>query len=180
MFTTPLPFVFLLCFYTFSLQSRQSCPIAATPIRSRCVLPPKHDAAKPHCFLTQCPLNPEASHTNVLEETVSECMPPACHRSRQSVMGQGHPGRPNPPLTRTTLSQLCAASWVSRSRPAATELGLEPGSLVAQLALRCSALDHRATRRPPTSLFMNYWRYTLNLYISVPFIVLSCLVFRNC
>uniref|UniRef100_A0A8C8FBD3 Rap-GAP domain-containing protein n=1 Tax=Oncorhynchus tshawytscha TaxID=74940 RepID=A0A8C8FBD3_ONCTS len=34
-------------------------------------------------------------------------------------MGQEHPSRPNPPLTRTTLGQLCAGSWVSRSWPAA-------------------------------------------------------------
>jgi hypothetical protein len=52
-------------------------------------------------------------------------------------MEQEHPYRPNPPLTRTTLCQLCAAPWVSRSRPAATESGLEPGSLVA--------LDHCTT-----------------------------------
>jgi hypothetical protein len=39
-----------------------------------------------------------------------------------------------------SLQQLCATPWVSRSRPAATEPGLEPASLVAQLALRCSAL----------------------------------------
>uniref|UniRef100_A0A4W5NGY6 Fibrillar collagen NC1 domain-containing protein n=1 Tax=Hucho hucho TaxID=62062 RepID=A0A4W5NGY6_9TELE len=27
------------------------------------------------------------------------------------MMGQGHPSRPNPPLTRTTLGQLCTTSW---------------------------------------------------------------------
>uniref|UniRef100_A0A674BUE2 Zinc finger MYM-type protein 4-like n=1 Tax=Salmo trutta TaxID=8032 RepID=A0A674BUE2_SALTR len=58
--------------------------------RSRAMRPPKHDPAKLHCFLTHCSLNPEASCTNVSEET-------------------------NPPLTRTTLGQLCAASWLSRS-----------------------------------------------------------------
>uniref|UniRef100_A0A8C7LM14 RZ-type domain-containing protein n=1 Tax=Oncorhynchus mykiss TaxID=8022 RepID=A0A8C7LM14_ONCMY len=42
---------------------------------------------------------------------------------------QEHPCWPNPPLTRTTLGQLCAAPKVSRSRPAATEPGPEPGSL---------------------------------------------------
>ena len=30
------------------------------------------------------------------------------------MMGQGHPGRPNPSLTRTMLGQLCTPSWVSR------------------------------------------------------------------
>jgi hypothetical protein len=62
----------------------QSCSIAATPVwtqerrRSRAMRPLKHDPAKPHCFLTQCSLNPDVSHTNVSEETqlviVSECM----------------------------------------------------------------------------------------------------------
>ena len=35
----------------------------------------KHDPTKPHCFLTQWPLNPEASHTNVLEETLYTWQP---------------------------------------------------------------------------------------------------------
>ena len=38
------------------------------------------------------------------------------------MMGQRHPCRPNPPLTRTMLGQL----WVSRSRPTVTEPGLQP------------------------------------------------------
>uniref|UniRef100_A0A674BVC7 Zinc finger MYM-type protein 4-like n=1 Tax=Salmo trutta TaxID=8032 RepID=A0A674BVC7_SALTR len=83
--------------------------------------PPKHDPAKLHCFLTHCSLNPEASCTNVSEET-------------------------NPPLTRTTLGQLCAASWLSRSRQPATQPGIEHGSVVTPLSLRCSALDRCATR----------------------------------
>jgi hypothetical protein len=58
---------------------------------------------------------------------------PAHHRSLQSAIGQGHPGRPNPPLTRMTLGQLCVASWVSRSRPAATQPGIEPGSVLTQI-----------------------------------------------
>ncbi|KAM9460217.1 carbonic anhydrase-related protein-like isoform 2-T2 [Salvelinus alpinus] len=55
---------------TISQLQLQSCPIAATPVwteerrRSRAVRPPKHDPAKPHC-----PLNLEASCTNMLEET---------------------------------------------------------------------------------------------------------------
>ena len=61
-------------------------------------------------------------------------------------MGQEHPRRPSPPLTRTTLGQLCAAPWVSRLRLAATE------PLVAQLALRISALDHFATWEAPIFL----------------------------
>jgi hypothetical protein len=31
--------------------------------------PLKHNPTKPHCILKQCLLNPEASHTNVWEET---------------------------------------------------------------------------------------------------------------
>ena len=53
--------------------------------------------------------------------------------------------RAKPSLTRTTLGQLCIALWTSRSGPAATQPRLKPESLVAQLALRCSALDHCAT-----------------------------------
>ncbi|XP_045543215.1 mucolipin-2 isoform X2 [Salmo salar] len=51
----------------------KSCPIAATPVRtrerqkSRAMRLPKHDPAKPHCFLTHCLLNPKASRNNVLK-----------------------------------------------------------------------------------------------------------------
>ena len=41
----------------------------------------KHDPAKPHCFMTHCLLNPEASRTNMSEETVSACMCPTRHMS---------------------------------------------------------------------------------------------------
>jgi hypothetical protein len=52
------------------------------------VRPPKHDPTKSHCFLTQCPLKPEASRTNVSEETLypgnrcQHALHPASHRSR--------------------------------------------------------------------------------------------------
>uniref|UniRef100_A0A4W5NPZ6 von Willebrand factor A domain containing 5B1 n=1 Tax=Hucho hucho TaxID=62062 RepID=A0A4W5NPZ6_9TELE len=52
----------------------QSCPIAATPVRTwerrrlRAVHPPKHNPAKPHCFLTQRPLNSELCMALLLEE----------------------------------------------------------------------------------------------------------------
>uniref|UniRef100_A0A8C8EZK7 Upstream stimulatory factor 1 n=1 Tax=Oncorhynchus tshawytscha TaxID=74940 RepID=A0A8C8EZK7_ONCTS len=55
--------------------------------RSRAVRPPKYNPTKPHCFFTQCLLNPEASRTNVSEETPYTWQPcqrallPACHRS---------------------------------------------------------------------------------------------------
>ena len=42
---------------------------------------------------------------------------------------------PGQTLTRTMLGQLCAALWDSQSQP-----GIEPGSEVMPLALRCSAL----------------------------------------
>ena len=53
-------------------------------------------------------------------------------------MGQGHPSWPDPPLTQTTLGQLCTASLVSRLR-----LG-EPGSVVMQYLKRCATREaHR-------------------------------------
>uniref|UniRef100_A0A674AIR6 VPS10 domain-containing receptor SorCS3-like n=1 Tax=Salmo trutta TaxID=8032 RepID=A0A674AIR6_SALTR len=62
-------------------------------------------------------------------------------RSRLSATGQGYHGRPNIPLTRTTLCQLCGTSWVSQTRPAV----IKPG-IVTHQALQCSALDRCATR----------------------------------
>ena len=56
---------------------------------------------------------------------------------RACAMGQGHPGWPIPPLTRTTLGQLCFASWVSWSWPAATQFGNKPRSVVTPQALQC-------------------------------------------
>ena len=50
----------------------------------------KHNATKPHCFLTQRPSKPEASRTNVSEETLYTCRPcqralcPACDRAWDS------------------------------------------------------------------------------------------------
>ena len=61
-----------------------SCPIAATLVwtqerqRSRAVRPPKHNPAKPDCFLTQRPLNPEANRPNVMEETPHTCSTSRC------------------------------------------------------------------------------------------------------
>ena len=76
-------------------------------------------------------------------------------------MGQGYPGRPNPPLTRTRLGQLCAALRVSQSRPAATQSGIEPGSVVMSLALRSSALDRCASREAPDNVFLVAKRFLL-------------------
>ena len=44
-----------------------------------------------------------------------------------------------------TLGQLCNALWDSRSRPVVIQPGIEPGSVVTPLALRCSAYDRCAT-----------------------------------
>ena len=86
--------------------------------------------------------NPEASRTNVSEETLCTWLP---------RLASTEPGPPQeslvrdetrislpakPSLTRATLGQLCVAPHASRSRPAATEPWLEP---------RVS-LDHCATR----------------------------------
>ena len=76
--------------------------------------PPKHNPAKQHCFLTQRTLNSEA---------------PMCQRKHRT------------PGDRVSMHCTWPATGVA-STPAATEPGLKPGSLVAQLALRCSALDH--------------------------------------
>uniref|UniRef100_A0AAZ3R1R5 Sleeping Beauty transposase HTH domain-containing protein n=1 Tax=Oncorhynchus tshawytscha TaxID=74940 RepID=A0AAZ3R1R5_ONCTS len=47
--------------------------------RLRAMRPPKHDPAKPHCFLKHFSLNPEASRTNESEETLSDWQP--CQRA---------------------------------------------------------------------------------------------------
>ncbi|CDQ80127.1 unnamed protein product [Oncorhynchus mykiss] len=53
----------------------QKCRDKSFPVQ-RCIMlkhlamrPPKHDPAKPYCFLTSCSLNPEASRTNASAET---------------------------------------------------------------------------------------------------------------
>jgi hypothetical protein len=61
-------------------------------------------------------------------------------------MGQGHPCWPNSPLTQTTLGQMCAAPWVTRSRPAATEPGLEPriSRCTASTVMQCLRTQHHS------------------------------------
>ena len=44
------------------------------------------------------------------------------------------------------MGQLCAAPWVSRSRPAATETGLEPRISSGTASTVINALDHGTTR----------------------------------
>ena len=115
--------------------------------------PPKHDPAKPHCFLTNCSLNLEASRTNVSEETSYNWLREVSMQASGPPQGvarergdKDYSAWPNPPITQTTLVQLCASSWVSRSRPAVTQPGIEHGSVVMPLALGCSALYHCTTR----------------------------------
>jgi hypothetical protein len=55
---------------------------------------------------------------------------------------------PGQTLTRTTLGKLCAALLDSQPRPVVIQPGIEPGSVVTPLALRCGALDRCATREP--------------------------------
>ncbi|XP_070995671.1 LOW QUALITY PROTEIN: SH2 domain-containing adapter protein E-like [Oncorhynchus clarkii lewisi] len=83
--------------------------------------PPKHNPTKPHCFLTQCTSNPEASRTNVSEETpytwrtpgVSvHCTQPATEIRRRgskdllkiyNVSYEGDEGSMKTPVTRPEL-----------------------------------------------------------------------------
>ena len=53
---------------------------------------------------------------------------------------------PGQTQTRTTLGQLCAALWDSQSRPVVIQPGIEPGSIVTPLVLRCSALGPSYSR----------------------------------
>ena len=59
---------------------------------------------------------------------------------------------PSQTLTWTKLGQLCAALWDSQSRPVVIKPGIEPGSVVTPLALKCSALDRCATREPKMTI----------------------------
>ncbi|XP_071228377.1 NEDD8-activating enzyme E1 catalytic subunit-like isoform X6 [Salvelinus alpinus] len=121
--------------YVRMLQWPKDKPFGVTVLSHRCNSRTDSGEAKAESrassetqpsLLTQCTINPEASRTNVLEETpytwrlCQRALRLTRHRSRYCTMGQGHPCRPNTPLTRTMLGQLCAAPWVSRSRPAAT------------------------------------------------------------
>jgi hypothetical protein len=167
----------------------QSCPITATPVRtlewqrSRAMCPPKHDPAKPHCFLTHCSLNPEDGRTNVFggntttgDRSQCACTWPAT-RSRYSAMGQGHPKPAKPSLTQTTLGQLCAASWVSRSWPAVTQPGIKPGSVVTPQALRCSALDCYTPREAP--IWPKHLECSPVQHYRVKYSIMHCTVLRR-
>jgi hypothetical protein len=55
------------------------------------------------------------------------------------------------------LGQLCTALWESQSRPDVIQPGIEPGTLVTPLALRCSVLDRCSTREPQMYCFTESW-----------------------
>ena len=78
--------------------------------------PPKHDPAKLHCFLTHWSLNPEASSTNVSEETLynwqpkTACGRPACHKESLEHDGTRTSRSAKPsPITRTMLGHLAVS-----------------------------------------------------------------------
>ena len=136
--------------------------------RSRAMHPPKQNPTKLHCFLTQYPTNLEASQcvggNTVHLATVSACTVPGPPQeslvrdeTRISLLAK-------PSLTRKTLGQLCVAPRNSRSRQS---LGANPESLVAQLALQYSALNHCATREAPHIVLAHTHTQT-ELVIAVP------------
>ena len=61
---------------------------------------------------------------------------------------------PGQTLTQTMLGQLCTALWDSKSRPVVLQPGIEPGSVVTPLALRCSVLDRCDTAWNGTRVFV--------------------------
>ena len=73
----------------------------------------------------------------ILKREMFSCVLPITQWDKEISAGKA--------LPRTTLGQLCASSLVSWSRPAVTQPGIEPGSVVTPQALRCSALDRCAT-----------------------------------
>jgi hypothetical protein len=81
---------------------------------------PSHTASWHTAHLTRKPDAPmcQRKHRTTGRPCQRACAQPATGvaRARWDI-----PGRPNPPLTRTALGQLCVASWVSRSWPAATQ-----------------------------------------------------------
>ena len=145
-----LRYIFMIYLDLFSIPNwlSQSCPVAATPVltrerrRSRAARPPKHDPTKPHCFLTNCSLNPEASRTDVSEESLhnwrpnSACMRLARHKEsleRDGTRTSRDGPRPSPKLD--------DAVPIVRRLMDLPPHGIEPRSVVTPLALRCRALD---------------------------------------
>ena len=85
---------------------------------------------QPHCFLTQRTSNPEASRTNVSEETLCTWQPwlgrtapvPPQESLVRNETRTSLPAKPS--LTRTTLGQLCVAPRTPL--PVTTEPGRKP------------------------------------------------------
>jgi hypothetical protein len=136
-----------------------NCLIAATSVRTRerrrlgAVHLPKHNPTKLYCFLTQWPLNPEASHTNVSEETLyMHCTQPAT--------GDASVGWDKVIPAGQTLPQL-GRRWDNCAPPHGSpghgrlrqSMDSIPESLASQLALRCSSLDHCSTREAMVGVF---------------------------
>ena len=83
-----------------------------------------------------------------------------CDETRTSLLTK-------PTLTRTTLGQLCVAPRSSRARP-----GAKPGTLMAQLALQYSALNH-CTTREADNRFLKKDGTTCTFFPQIFFLVLT-------
>jgi hypothetical protein len=87
-------------------------------------------------LLNTAPSNPEASRTNVSEETLCTWQPWLARTApgppQESLVSDETRIflRAKPSLTRTTLVQLCVAPWTSRSRLVTTEPGGTAGAAV--------------------------------------------------
>ncbi|XP_029549967.1 neuroblastoma suppressor of tumorigenicity 1 isoform X1 [Salmo trutta] len=129
----------------------QSCPIAATLVRTqerrrlRDMHPLKHDPAEPHCFLTHCPLTPEASRTIVSEETQYNWRRVSVHapgRHKESLERDGtrtfQPAKPSPnPNDEGSIVHRLMGLPVTAGCDTAR---IEPGYVVTPQALRCLRL----------------------------------------
>ncbi|XP_064794113.1 coiled-coil domain-containing protein 90B, mitochondrial isoform X1 [Oncorhynchus masou masou] len=121
--------------------------MARERLRSKVMRPPKHSPTKPHC-LTQRASNPEASRTNVSEETPCTWRPwlvcTAPGPPQESLVRDetriSLPAKPS--LIRTTQGQMWVAPRTSRSRPAATEPERQPR--VSGGTCVCPVLDYSA------------------------------------
>ena len=109
---------------------------------------------QPALLLKTAQSNPEASRTNVSEETPCTWQPwLACTApgppQESLVRDETRISLPvKPSLTRTTLGQLCVAPRTSRSLPVTTAPGRKPrvSGGTAGAAVQYSALNHCATR----------------------------------
>ena len=141
-FFSPIPWYPIVLVATI-LSHRYNSRMAQERRRLKVMRPPIHNPTKPHCFLTQRASNPEASRTNVSEETPCTWQPwLACTA----------PGPPQESLVRdeTRISLPAKPPRIlDDARPIVrcpTDLpvaaccdrawGTNPGSLVTQLTLQ--------------------------------------------